>query len=77
MADILKIAENFNGIWDKFDGKGAAQSLNILLYGVPGTGKTEFVRYLPESNLTTECIANALEREVEAKEGGNHRHMGF
>ena len=26
--------------------KNAAQSLNILLYGAPGTGKTEFVRYL-------------------------------
>lgn len=44
--DILEIAGNFNGIWDKLDGNGAAQSLNILLYGAPGTGKTEFVRYL-------------------------------
>ena len=44
--DIVEIAENFNGIWDKLNDKNAAQSLNILLYGAPGTGKTEFVRYL-------------------------------
>ena len=44
--DVVEVAENFNGIWDKLDDKNAAQSLNILLYGAPGTGKTEFVRYL-------------------------------
>ena len=44
--EVIEIAENFNGIWDRLDGKGAAQALNILLYGAPGTGKTEFARYL-------------------------------
>lgn len=46
VEDILEIAGNFNNIWDKLDDNGAAQSLNMLLYGAPGTGKTEFVRYL-------------------------------
>ena len=44
--EVIEIAENFNGIWDRLDGKGAVQALNILLYGAPGTGKTEFARYL-------------------------------
>ena len=44
--EVVEIAENFNEIWDRLDGKGAAQALNILLYGAPGTGKTEFARYL-------------------------------
>lgn len=44
--EVIEIAENFNGVWDRLDGKGAAQALNILLYGAPGTGKTEFARYL-------------------------------
>jgi SpoVK/Ycf46/Vps4 family AAA+-type ATPase len=44
--EVMEIAENFNGIWDRLDGTGAAQALNILLYGAPGTGKTEFARYL-------------------------------
>ena len=44
--DILEVAENFNRIWEKLDGKSAAQSLNLLLYGAPGTGKTEFVRFI-------------------------------
>ena len=35
------------------------------------------LRYLPTRKLTTECIAGALEREIEAKEGGSNRHMGF
>lgn len=44
--DILEVAENFNHIWEKLDEQSAAQSLNLLLYGAPGTGKTEFVRFI-------------------------------
>jgi len=35
------------------------------------------LRYLPSHRLTAECIAEALEKEVEAKEGENRRKMGF
>jgi hypothetical protein len=35
------------------------------------------LRYLPAHKLTTDCIADALEKEVEAKEGCNRRKMGF
>ena len=71
--DIVEIAENFNGIWDKLNDKDAAQSLNILLYGAPGTGKTEFVRFLARKlnrNLVVKRASDLLGMyvgETEAK----------
>ena len=71
--DIVEIAENFNNIWDKLSDKSAAQSLNILLYGAPGTGKTEFVRYLARKlnrNLVVKRASDLLGMyvgETEAK----------
>jgi SpoVK/Ycf46/Vps4 family AAA+-type ATPase len=65
--DILEIATNFNGIWNNLDGSSAAQSLNILLYGAPGTGKTEFVRYLARSlnrNLVIKRASDLLGKYV-------------
>ena len=65
--DILEIAANFNEIWDSLDGGSAAQSLNILLYGAPGTGKTEFVRYLARSlnrNLVIKRASDLLGKFV-------------
>lgn len=44
--EVLSIAENFNQIWENATDDSAATSLNILLHGAPGTGKTEFVRFL-------------------------------
>jgi len=35
------------------------------------------LRYLPAHKLTAGSIADALEKEVEAKEGCNRRKMGF
>ena len=67
ITDILEIATNFNGIWDHLDGSSAAQSLNILLYGAPGTGKTEFVRYLARSlnrNLVIKRASDLLGKYV-------------
>ena len=44
--EVMEIAENFNRTLDSVNKHSNPQSLNILLYGAPGTGKTEFVRYL-------------------------------
>ena len=67
ITDILEIAANFNEIWDHLDGSSAAQSLNILLYGAPGTGKTEFVRYFARSlnrNLVIKRASDLLGKYV-------------
>jgi len=45
LEHILKITDNFNTKWGK-DEDCKIQNLNILLYGAPGSGKTEFAKYL-------------------------------
>ena len=44
--EVMEIAECYNAQWDNLGDKTAPRSLNILLYGAPGTGKTEFARFL-------------------------------
>jgi SpoVK/Ycf46/Vps4 family AAA+-type ATPase len=46
LDEVMEIAECFNAQWDNLSDNAAPRSLNILLYGAPGTGKTEFARFL-------------------------------
>ena len=65
--EAVEIATNYNNIWDNLDKNSKAQSLNILLYGAPGTGKTEFVRFLARKlkrNLVIRRASDLLDMYV-------------
>lgn len=46
MPLVIKSVLGFNECWNKMKEDDPPQSLNILLYGNPGTGKSEFARYV-------------------------------
>lgn len=46
MPRIHKILSGFNRAWEAMKEEDTPDSLNILLYGAPGTGKTEFARHI-------------------------------
>ncbi len=46
MNHLTKVIRNFDAKWQNFEEGDRADSLNILLYGAPGTGKTEFARHI-------------------------------
>lgn len=46
MQLVIKSVLGFNECWNKMKEDDPPQSLNILLYGNPGTGKSEFARYV-------------------------------
>ncbi|MCQ2107242.1 MAG: ATP-binding protein [Fibrobacter sp.] len=46
MKHLTKVIHNFDAKWQTFEEGDRPDSLNILLYGAPGTGKTEFARHI-------------------------------
>jgi SpoVK/Ycf46/Vps4 family AAA+-type ATPase len=46
MPKILKVMSAFDAKWKDMQKGDRADSLNMLLYGAPGTGKTEFAKHI-------------------------------
>ena len=72
--------EGIETVWQSFFPKlDCPERVRRMTMLAPGDFSAVYnqLRYLPSHKLTAECIADALEREVEAKEGGNSRKMGF
>ncbi len=46
MNRIMKVMQSFNAKWETMQEMDRPESLNILFYGVPGTGKTELAKHL-------------------------------
>lgn len=46
MPKILKVMSAFDAKWKDMQKGDCADSLNMLLYGAPGTGKTEFAKHI-------------------------------
>jgi SpoVK/Ycf46/Vps4 family AAA+-type ATPase len=46
MSKVMKVINSFNDKWKNFNDYDAPESLNILFYGAPGTGKTELAKHI-------------------------------
>ena len=46
MNRIMKVMQSFNAKWETMQEMDCPESLNILFYGVPGTGKTELAKHI-------------------------------
>ena len=46
VEQMIGIMEKFNGCWSHADNNEDVRNLNVLLYGPPGSGKSEFARYI-------------------------------
>lgn len=46
IAQMIGIMEKFNSTWLHSGDNSDVRNLNVLLYGPPGSGKTEFARYI-------------------------------
>ena len=74
MNRIMKVMQSFNVNWEKMQEMDRPESLNILFYGAPGTGKTELAKHLART-LDRKLIVKKASDLLDCYVGGTEKKI--
>lgn len=74
MSKVMKVINSFNDKWKDFNDYGCPESLNILFYGAPGTGKTELAKHIARI-LDRKLIVKRASEILDCFVGGTEQNI--
>ena len=74
MSKVTKVINSFNNKWKNFNDYDTPESLNILFYGAPGTGKTELAKHIARS-LDRKLIIKRASEILDCFVGGTEQKI--
>lgn len=74
MNKVMKVINAFDAKWKEMQEKDHPESLNILFYGAPGTGKTELAKHIARS-LNRKLIIKRASEILDCFVGGTEQNI--
>ena len=74
MNKVMKVINAFDAKWKEMQEKDHPESLNILFYGAPGTGKTELAKHIARS-LNRKLVINRASEILNCFVGGTEQNI--
>lgn len=74
MSKVMKVIHSFNDKWKDFNDYDCPESLNILFYGAPGTGKTELAKHIART-LDRKLIVKRASEILDCFVGGTEQNI--
>ena len=74
MSKVMKVINSFNDKWKDFNDYDCPESLNILFYGAPGTGKTELAKHIART-LDRKLIVKRASEILDCFVGGTEQNI--
>ena len=74
MNKVMKVINAFDSKWKDMQDKDRPESLNILFYGAPGTGKTELAKHIARS-LNRKLVIKRASEILDCFVGGTEQNI--
>jgi len=74
MNKVMKVVNAFDGKWKDMQERDRPESLNILFYGAPGTGKTELAKHIARS-LNRKLVIKRASEILNCFVGGTEQNI--